>query len=104
LGDVLIRTRLGIGIVLLLFATGCSRLFEERQVRNDFLKEHPDYTIVSIGQPDGNDTTLVTFFIVYRKPNNEQEYWADWAYDTKSGKLELVGKGSENIYTREVKQ
>jgi hypothetical protein len=100
LGEFLLRTKLGIGIVLLLLSTGCSRLFEERRVRNDFLRDHPDYTVVSIGQPDGNDTTVVTFFIVYKKPNNAQEYWADWAYETKSGKPELVGKGSENIYSR----
>jgi hypothetical protein len=95
----LIRTKLSIGIVVLLLATGCSRLFEKRQVRNDFLKDHPDYTVVSIGDADGNTTTVVTFFIVYKKPSSGQEYWADYAYDTKDGKLELVGKGHESIYT-----
>ena len=75
------------------------RLRETPQVRNDFLKEHPSYTIVSIGEPDGNDTTVVTFFIRYKKPNDAREYWSDWAYETKNGKLELTGKGDENIYS-----
>jgi hypothetical protein len=74
-------------------------LFEERQVKNDFLKAHPNYTIISIGDADGNDTTVVTFFIRYKKPNDAREYWSDWAYDTKDGKLKLVGKGSENVYS-----
>lgn len=99
----MIRTRIQFVIVLALLGAGCSRLFEERQVRNDFLKDHPTYTVVSIGYPDGNDTTVVTFFIRYRKPNDKIEYWADWAYQAKNGKLELVGKGSERIYTEKAK-
>ena len=66
---------------------------------SDFLKDHPDYTIVSVGDADGNDSTVVTFFIRYKKPNDQQEYWSDWAYDTKDGKFELVGKGSENRFS-----
>ena len=73
-------------------------LNKQRQVRRDFLKDHPNYTILSIGEPDGNDTTVVTFFVRYKKPNDKCEYWTDWAYETKDGKFELVGKGTESIY------
>ena len=72
-------------------------MFEERRVRNDFLKAHPSYAVISIGDADGNNTTIVTFFIRYKKPNDKREYWSDWAYDTKNGRLELVGEGRENI-------
>ena len=85
-------TWLGVFLVI-----ACTNLFENRQVRNDFLREHPNYTIVSIGDEDGNDTTVVTFFIRYKKPNDSREYWADWAYDTKDGKYVLVSKGRENM-------
>jgi hypothetical protein len=75
---------------------------ENRQVRNDFLREHSNYTIVGIGGADGNNTTVVTFFITYKKPNDLREYWADWAYDTKDGKFVLVGKGTENVFRDDV--
>jgi hypothetical protein len=75
-------------------------MFAERRVRSDFLRDHPNYTIVSIGEPDGNDTTVVTFFIRYKKPNDTREYWSDWAYETKNGKLELVQKGTENVFSQ----
>jgi hypothetical protein len=73
---------------------------EKRRVKNDFLTEHPTYTIISIGEPDGNDTTVVTFFIRYQKPGDQREFWSDWAYETKNGKLELVGKGTENLSSK----
>jgi hypothetical protein len=95
----LIPARLRISIVVVLVVAGCT---QERQVRRDFLKDHPSYTIVSIGDPDGNDTTVVTFHVRYRKPNDNCEYWADWAYETKGGKFELVGKGIESIYAENV--
>lgn len=93
------RTQFRIGIVVLLLASGCSspRLEEKRRVRGDFLEAHPDYTIVSIGEMDGNNySTVVTFSIRYKKGNDQREYWTDWAYDTKGGKL--VGKGSEVVF------
>jgi len=77
----------------------CTTLVQNRQVRDDFLKEHPNYSIVSIGDADGNNTTVVTFFIRYKKPNDTREYWADWAYETKDGKYVLVGKGTENVFS-----
>lgn len=85
----------------LFLATGCAFDSQKRKVRNDFLRDHPDYKISSIGDPDGNDTTVVTFFIRYHKPNDAREYWSDRAYETKDGKFELVGKGSEHIYRAE---
>lgn len=92
------------GLFLTVLITGCSPLFEERTVKRNFLKEHPDYTIVSIGAPDGHSgSTVVTVFIRYKKPNDRREYWSDWAYETKDGKFELVGKGSENIFTEKSK-
>ena len=75
----MIELRPKVFLLLILIATGCGSLFEERQVRNDFLKAHPNYTIISIGDADGNDTTVVTFAIRYKKPNDEREYWSDWA-------------------------
>ena len=80
-----------------LLAAACGA--DERKVRGDFQKDHTDYTIISIGDRDGNDTSIVTFFITYKKPNDPREYWADWAYETKSGRLELVRKGSENVWS-----
>ena len=77
----------------------CLPLLENRQVRNDFLKEHPNYSIVSIGDADGNNTSVVTFFIRYKKPNDPREYWSDWAYESKGREYVLVGKGAENIFT-----
>ena len=78
-------------------AAGCSWMLEERRVKSDFLKEHPTYEVIGVGGPDGNDTDIVTFHIVYKKPGDGREYWSDWAYKQKDGKLELVGKGSEQV-------
>ena len=91
------RFHVALLLSLLVLDAACNS--EERTVRRDFSKEHPNYTIVSIGEPDGNDTSVVTFFIVYKKPDDKREFWSDWAYDTKNGKFELVGKGTENIYS-----
>lgn len=77
---------------------GCAAMSEKRRVKSDFLSEHPTYTVISIGEPDGNDTSVVTFFIRYKKPGEEREFWSDWAYETKNGKFELVEKGTENVY------
>src|SRR5256885_1660069 len=89
-----------VALLLMLSFIACSRLFDERVVRNDLQKEHPDYTIVSIGDPDGHGgSSVVTFFIRYKKPGDRREFWSDWAYETKNGKLELIGKGTENIFS-----
>ena len=85
-------------LLCVVIATACETS-EKRRVRDDFSKEHPDYTIVSIGEPDGNDTSVVTFFIVYKKPGDKREFWSDWGYETKNHKFELVGKGTENVYS-----
>ena len=58
-----------------------------------------NYAIVSIGDADGNNTSVVTFFIRYKKPNDTREYWSDWAYETKDRKYVLVGKGTENVFS-----
>lgn len=98
------RRRLELVILLFLLFTGCLDTSEQRRARSDFLKDHPDYTVVSVGDADGNDTTVVTFFIRYKKPNDQREYWADWAYDTKDGKFVLVGKGSKNLFSEKAGQ
>ena len=85
-------------LFLALLATGCTGTSEQRKVRGDFQKEHPDYQIISIGDADGNDTTVVSFFIRYKKPGDQREYWSDWAYDRKDGKFVLVGKGPESLF------
>jgi hypothetical protein len=91
-------TRSAVFLILVLFIGACSFGSEERTVRRDFHKEHPDYSIVSVGLPDGHGgSSVVTMFIRYRKPNDGREYWSDWAYETKDGKFELVEKGSEQI-------
>ena len=90
---------LGTVALVVLLEMACTTLVQNRQVRDDFLKEHPNYSIVSIGDADGNNTTVVTFFIRYKKPNDTREYWADWAYETKDGKYVLVGKGTENVFS-----
>ncbi len=96
------RQRLHFVFGLVLLFSSCVDTSEQRQVRGDFLKDHPDYTVVSVGDADGNDSTVVTFFIRYKRPNDEREYWADWAYDTKDGKFALVRKGSENLLSDKV--
>lgn len=87
-------------MTLALFASGCAYISEQQKVKADFLKEHPNYIIMSVGEPDGNDTTFVTFFIRYKKPDDEREYWTDWAYDTKDGEFKSVGKGEEQVYSK----
>lgn len=91
--------------IAVLFVAGCGRIFEKQKVERDFLKAHPNYSIISIGEADGNGySSVVTFFIRYKKPGDEREFWADWAYDTKDGKFELVGEGSENLYSEKPQQ
>jgi hypothetical protein len=95
----LARMLLKVSLTLALFASNCIESREQQKVRADFLREHPNYKIISVGLPDGNDTTVVSFFIRYKKPDDAREYWSDWAYDTRDGKFVLVaGKGDENIY------
>jgi hypothetical protein len=86
MSSVIWRPRIRISLCLLsvLVAMGCSRLFDERTVRRDFLKEHPDYTVVSVGEPDGHGgSSAVTFFIRYKKPGDTREFWSDWAYENE---------------------
>jgi hypothetical protein len=90
---------LGTVALIVLLEFSYTTLLENRQVRDDFLKEHPNYTIVSIGDADGNNTSVVTFFIRYKKPNDVREYWSDRAYETKDGKYVLVGQGTENVFS-----
>ena len=68
---------------------------EERKVKNDFLKDYPNYSVINVERPEGYSST-VTFHISYKKPNDPREYWADWAYQRKNGELELVTKGTEH--------
>jgi hypothetical protein len=91
-------------LLLVLYVGACSQLFDERVVRKDFQTEHPDYKIVSVGAPDGHGgSTVVSFFIRYQKPGDTREFWSDWAYETKNGKLELVGKGAEHLFSAEAR-
>ena len=69
---------------------------EERQVKNDFLKDYPNYSVIYVERPEGY-STVVTFHIGYKKTSDPREYWADWAYERKNEKLELVTKGTEHI-------
>jgi len=91
------RKPLGLLVAFLILSAACTS--EERTVSRDFSKEHPNYSIVSIGSPDGHGgSTVVTCFIRYRKPNDTREYWSDWAYETKDGRFDLVGKGAEHLF------
>jgi predicted SnoaL-like aldol condensation-catalyzing enzyme len=76
----------------------------QQKVRADFLKEHPNYKITSVGAPDGNDTTFVTVHVRYKKPDDEREYWSDWSYDTKDGKFVFAAKGNENLSSGKAQQ
>jgi hypothetical protein len=69
---------------------------EERKVKNDFLKDYPNYTVISVERPQGY-ASVVTFHIGYKKTSDPREYWADWAYERKNGELQLVTKGTEHI-------
>ena len=93
------QTLLKLSISLTLLASGCTGIHEKWQIETDFRKEYPNYKVISVGEPDGNDTTFVTFFIRYKKPDDEREFWVDWSYDTKDGKLKFASKGEENIYS-----
>jgi hypothetical protein len=82
----------------ILLAAGCNGGFHcESKAKKDFRKEYPDYSITSMN-PDGNDTSIVTFVIHYKKPADEKEYWIQWAYETKDEQCAQVGKGEELIW------
>lgn len=80
-------------LIFVLFTCSCDSA-EERQVKKDFYKVHPNYTVTRMS-PDGNATSILTYVIRYKKPSDSKEYWTEWAYETKDGRFYLVGKGNE---------
>ncbi|MBI5687440.1 MAG: hypothetical protein HZC54_20395 [Verrucomicrobia bacterium] len=46
-------------------------------VRNLFLREHPDYTVISV-RSDGRDRDATNFHIRYRRPNDNNEHEDVW--------------------------
>jgi len=56
-----------------------------QNIRADFLKEHPEYTILDSGSREGSPDE-VQCHISYRKPDGDQVYEDVWLYQkTESG-------------------
>jgi hypothetical protein len=76
-------------LLCLVCLAGCDTC--EKRAGSDFQNENPGYTILDV-QGDGNDTTVMTYVIKYKKPGDDREYVAGWAYETKNGQCSFVSK------------
>ena len=73
-----VQTRLGAS--LLAFAMiSCSRAPSDAAVRADFVREHPDYRVESVGVGEG-DGSAAYFHIRYRTPGDNTLREDVWQY------------------------
>jgi hypothetical protein len=81
-------------LLAVLFQTGCGGPTRS-DVKSDFQKENPTYTILSALVGEG-DSDTVYYHIKYKKPGNDLAYEVVWQYMNKGGKKwELTHKGEE---------
>ncbi len=74
------RLRASWAAVLLLFmSTSCSGPPSDDVVRADFLREHPDVTVESIGIGEG-DSSAAYFHIRYKRLGDDTLYEDVWQY------------------------
>ena len=72
--------RLACAVVLLALAiTACSRAPSDATVRADFVREHPDVSVQSVGPGEG-DGGAAYFHIRYKRPGDDTVYEDVWQY------------------------
>ncbi len=69
--------------IFLLLASSCGGP-SEHEVKNEFLKEHPDAVILDIGPGEG-DSGNVYMHIKYRLPGKNKEMEDVWLYQDLGG-------------------
>ena len=91
---------LGVALLLGCLLSNCARVPAQGQVKQDFLKEHPNYTIISIVVGEG-DSSAAYFHIKYKKPGDEMVFEDVWQYlDNGKGELKLAHKETLKIDRR----
>jgi hypothetical protein len=72
--------RIGCAAILLALAvTSCSRAPSDAAVRADFLREHPDVSVESVGVGE-SDGSAAYFHIRYKRPGDDTVYEDVWQY------------------------
>jgi hypothetical protein len=67
-----------VAVVLALFLCGCGGP-SNSDVRAEFLREHPDYTVLSVGVGEG-DGSAAYFHIRYKRADESSEHEDVWQY------------------------
>jgi hypothetical protein len=71
-------------VAFLLLAASCGGPSND-EVKREFLKEHPNAIVLSIGPGEG-DSGNVYMHIKYRLPGNNEEMEDEWLYQDLGGK------------------
>ena len=80
------RAKLILAGVLLAGLMSCSHAPSDNEVRAEFLREHPTYTVEFVGVGEG-DGSAAYFHIRYKKPSDDRVYEEVWQHLNTGDKL-----------------